>query len=48
MQWKGRRESEDVEDTHGTSEQRMRWFTKGLKSGKIEGGDTFSMPYRDL
>ena len=34
--------------THGTSEQRMRWFTKGLKSGKIEGGDTFSMPYREL
>ena len=34
--------------THGTSEQRMRWFNKGLKSGKIEDGDTFSMPYRDL
>lgn len=34
--------------THGTSEQRMRWFMKGLKSGKIEDGDTFSMPYRDL
>jgi len=34
--------------THGTSEQRMRWFNKGLKSGKIEEGDTFSMPYRDL
>lgn len=34
--------------THGTSEQRMRWFSKGLKSGKIEDGDTFAMPYRDL
>ena len=34
--------------THGTSEQRMRWFNKGLQSGKIEDGDTFSMPYRDL
>lgn len=34
--------------THGTSEQRMRWFLRGLKSGKIEDGDTFSMPYRDL
>jgi predicted metalloprotease len=34
--------------THGTSEQRMRWFKKGLESGKIEEGDTFSMPYRDL
>lgn len=34
--------------THGTSAQRMRWFNKGLQSGKIEGGDTFSMSYRDL
>ncbi|MES2440496.1 MAG: neutral zinc metallopeptidase [Verrucomicrobiota bacterium] len=34
--------------THGTSAQRMRWFNKGLESGKIEDGDTFSMPYRDL
>ena len=34
--------------THGTSAQRMRWFTKGLQSGKIEDGDTFSMAYRDL
>lgn len=34
--------------THGTSEQRMRWFMKGLKSGRIEDGDTFSMPYREL
>ncbi|GAB6991101.1 KPN_02809 family neutral zinc metallopeptidase [Paenibacillus pini] len=28
--------------THGTSEQRMNWFNKGFKSGKIEDGDTFS------
>jgi predicted metalloprotease len=34
--------------THGTSEQRMRWFNKGLTSGKIEEGDTFSMPYENL
>ena len=34
--------------THGTSAQRMRWFNKGLESGKIEDGDTFSMSYRDL
>ncbi|MEK7951410.1 KPN_02809 family neutral zinc metallopeptidase [Luteolibacter soli] len=34
--------------THGTSEQRTRWFQKGLLSGKIEDGDTFSMPYKDL
>jgi predicted metalloprotease len=34
--------------THGTSEQRMRWFNKGLKSGRIEEGDTFSLPYGAL
>jgi len=34
--------------THGTSEQRMRWFNKGLESGRIEDGDTFSMPYSRL
>lgn len=27
--------------THGTSEQRSRWFNKGLVSGNIEDGDTF-------
>lgn len=32
--------------THGTSEQRARWFRKGLESGTLEGGDTFSA--RDL
>ena len=34
--------------THGTSEQRMRWFTNGIKSGKIDDGDTFSIPYSSL
>lgn len=34
--------------THGTAEQRMRWFNKGLQNGTLEGGDTFSMPYREL
>lgn len=28
--------------THGTSEQRTRWFRKGLQSGTLVGGDTFS------
>ncbi len=28
--------------THGTSEQRKRWFYKGYENGTIEGGDTFS------
>lgn len=29
--------------THGTSEQRMKWFRKGYENGTIEGGDTFSV-----
>jgi predicted metalloprotease len=28
--------------THGTSEQRVRWFTKGLKTGDLQQGDTFN------
>lgn len=28
--------------THGTSEQRMAWFSKGLHSGAMDGGDTFN------
>jgi uncharacterized protein len=28
--------------THGTSEQRKRWFYKGLKDGTLEGGNTFN------
>jgi hypothetical protein len=28
--------------THGTSEQRMRWFKKGYNSGTLEDGDTFN------
>jgi len=28
--------------THGTSEQRKRWFYKGFESGSIAGGDTFN------
>ena len=34
--------------THGTSEQRMRWFMKGLKSGDLNESDTFSIPYSQL
>jgi len=28
--------------THGTSEQRQRWFLKGYQTGTLEGGDTFN------
>jgi uncharacterized protein len=28
--------------THGTSEQRMRWFKKGYQTGDVNQGDTFS------
>ncbi len=34
--------------THGTSEQRRRWFMKGFETGDIEKGDTFSIPYNQL
>jgi predicted metalloprotease len=29
--------------THGTSEQRIRWFRKGLESGDLRQGDTFNI-----
>lgn len=35
--------------THGTSAQRTRWFTKGLKSGSMKGAEElFSIPYDAL
>lgn len=33
---------------HGTSAQRVRWLKKGLASGNINDGDTFSLAYSDL
>lgn len=30
--------------THGTSEQRVRWFRKGLETGDPNQGDTFNAP----
>ncbi|MGV3061749.1 neutral zinc metallopeptidase, partial [Streptococcus hyovaginalis] len=34
--------------THGTSEQRQRWFDKGYQYGNIKNGNTFSGAYGDL
>ena len=34
--------------THGTSEQRTRWFRLGLETGDVSQGDTFSVPEGSL
>lgn len=33
---------------HGTSAQRTRWLKKGLQTGNMSNGDTFSIPYSQL
>jgi predicted metalloprotease len=30
--------------THGTSEQRVRWFRRGYETGDLRQGDTFNAP----
>ena len=34
--------------THGTSAQRVKWLRKGLTTGNMSGGDTFSPSYNSL
>lgn len=34
--------------THGTSAQRVKWFTMGYEEGDLDLWDTFTMPYEDL
>ena len=33
---------------HGTSAQRVRWLKKGINSGNVNDGDTFSQSYSEL
>ncbi|MDO5738424.1 MAG: neutral zinc metallopeptidase [Eubacteriales bacterium] len=46
MQTQGRVIPENF--THGTSEQRQRWFARGYKYGDIEHGNTFELDYDQL
>lgn len=34
--------------THGASKQRVRWFQRGFKTGDMNQGDTFKVPYDEL
>lgn len=34
--------------THGTSDQRIRWFYKGFEAGNLENGDTFKLNENEL
>lgn len=34
--------------THGTSEQRQRWFNRGYQYGDLEHGNTFEVTYSNL
>ena len=48
LQKKGRGYSVPDSFTHGTSSQRMRWLKKGLQTGDVSDGDTFSQRYNSL
>ena len=48
LQKKGRGYSVPDSFTHGTSAQRMRWLKKGITTGDLRGGDTFSQSYNQL
>ena len=37
-----------ISDDHGTSAQRSRWLKKGLTTGDVSLGDTFSPAYSAL
>ena len=48
LQKKGRGYSVPDSFTHGTSAQRSRWLKKGLSTGNLNLGDTFSPSYNSL
>ena len=48
LQKKGQGYSVPDSFTHGTSAQRSKWLKKGLQSGNINLGDTFSPSYNSL
>lgn len=48
LQEKARGYSQPESFTHGTSKQRMRWLKRGLSSGDMNQGDTFSVPESQL
>ena len=48
LQKKARGYSMPESFTHGTSAQRIKWLKKGLKSGNMKEGDTFSVAYGNL
>jgi hypothetical protein len=34
--------------THGTADQRRRWFMKGFQTGRLSEGNAFTVPYDQL
>ncbi len=48
LQTKARGYAQPETFNHGTSAQRYRWLKKGLDTGSLSGGDTFSVPYGSL
>ncbi|MDO4190669.1 MAG: neutral zinc metallopeptidase [Bacteroidales bacterium] len=48
LQKKARGYTQPETFNHGTSAQRSKWLKKGLRTGNINDGDTFSPAYTDL
>ncbi len=48
LQKKARGYAQPETFTHGKSSSRMKWFKKGLATGDLRDGDTFSVPYDSL